>query len=388
MLNIKVLYKPSSIFLTLIIILFSNPSFSNLLDITTSAKHVVIYDHEVDEILYEKNGDEVMKPASMAKIMTAYIVFDRIKDRGLQMSDTFVVSDKAWRMGGSRSFLELNSNVSISDLLLGLIVQSGNDAAVVIAEGISGDEEAFAREMNRYAKLLGMKNTYFTNSTGWPHPDLKTTSKDLIILTKNLIKNFPELYTLFNEKTFKYNNIKQSNRNPLLYTVNGADGLKTGHTNESGYGLIGSVERNNRRVTIIINGINSKKKRTYESKRLFDIVFRETTLLSLFENKKSLANANVWLGKLSKINLIAEKSVKKIISPLEFNKTKIKIEWNDPIPAPIKKGDRVGKIFVTMPGRNLITEHLISSENVEKLPSLLRIKSILKFLLYGDIIAE
>jgi len=388
LLNIKVLYKPSSIFLTLIIILFSNPSFSNLLDITTSAKHVVIYDHEVDEILYEKNGDEVMKPASMAKIMTAYIVFDRIKDRGLQMSDTFVVSDKAWRMGGSRSFLELNSNVSISDLLLGLIVQSGNDAAVVIAEGISGDEEAFAREMNRYAKLLGMKNTYFTNSTGWPHPDLKTTSKDLIILTKNLIKNFPELYTLFNEKTFKYNNIKQSNRNPLLYSVNGADGLKTGHTNESGYGLIGSVERNNRRVTIIINGINSKKKRTYESKRLFDIVFRETTLLSLFESKKSLANANVWLGKLSKINLIAEKSIKKIISPLEFNKTKIKIEWNDPIPAPIKKGDRVGKIFVTMPGRNLITEHLISSENVEKLPSLLRIKSILKFLLYGDIIAE
>jgi len=125
-----------------------------------------------------------MKPASMAKVMTAYIVFDRIKDRGLKMSDTFLVSDKAWRMGGSRSFLELNTNVSISDLLLGLIVQSGNDAAVVIAEGISGDEEAFAREMNRYAKLLGMKNTYFTNSTGWPHPDLKTTSNDLIILTK------------------------------------------------------------------------------------------------------------------------------------------------------------------------------------------------------------
>ena len=386
--NIKVLYKPSFIFLTLIIIFFSNPSFSNLLDITTPAKYVVIYDHEVDQILYEKNGDEVMKPASMAKLMTAYIVFDRIKDRRLQMSDTFVVSDKAWRMGGSRSFLELNSNVSISDLLLGLIVQSGNDAAVVIAEGISGDEEAFAREMNRYAKLLGMQNTYFTNSTGWPHPDLKTTSKDLIILTKNLIKNFPKLYTLFNEKTFKYNNIKQSNRNPLLYSLNGADGLKTGHTNESGYGLIGSVDRNNRRVTIIINGINSKKKRTFESKRLFDIVFRETTLLSLFENKKSLASANIWLGKLSKINLIAEKSIKKIVSPLEFNKTKIKIEWNDPIPAPIKKGDRVGKIFVTMPGRDLITEHLISSENVEKLPSLLRIKSILKFLLYGDIIAQ
>ena len=388
MLKIKTLCLRSFIISTLIILFFSNQSFSNLLDITTPAKHVVIYDHEVDEILYEKNGDEIMKPASMAKVMTAYIVFDRIKDRGLKMSDTFLVSDKAWRMGGSRSFLELNTNVSISDLLLGLIVQSGNDAAVVIAEGISGDEEAFAREMNRYAKLLGMKNTYFTNSTGWPHPDLKTTSNDLIILTKNLIKNFPDLYKLFNKKIFKYNNIKQSNRNPLLYSVNGADGLKTGHTNESGYGLIGSVKRNNRRVTIIINGINSKKKRTYESKRLFDIVFRETTLLSLFEDKKSLTSANVWLGKLSKVNLVAENSVKTILSPLEFNKTKIKIEWNDPITAPINKGDRVGKIFVTMPGRDPIMEHLISSENVDKLPSLLRIKSFLKFLLYGDIIVE
>ena len=388
MLKIKTLCLRSFITLTILIVFFSNQSFSNLLDITTPAKHVVIYDHEVDEILYEKNGDEIMKPASMAKVMTAYIVFDRIKDRGLKMSDTFLVSDKAWRMGGSRSFLELNTNVSISDLLLGLIVQSGNDAAVVIAEGISGDEEAFAREMNRYAKLLGMKNTYFTNSTGWPHPDLKTTSKDLIILTKNLIKNFPELYKLFNKKIFKYNNIKQSNRNPLLYSVNGADGLKTGHTNESGYGLIGSVKRNNRRVTIIINGINSKKKRTYESKRLFDIVFRETTLLSLFEDKRNLTSANVWLGKSSKINLIAENSIKKIVSPLEFHKTKIKIEWIDPIPAPIKKGDRVGNIFVTMPGREPIMEYLISSENVEKLPSLLRVKSILKFLLYGDIIAQ
>jgi len=386
--KIKTLCLRSFIISIIIIIFFSNQSFSNLLDITTPAKHVVIYDHEVDEILYEKNGDETMKPASMAKVMTAYIVFDRIKDRGLKMSDTFLVSDKAWRMGGSRSFLELNTNVSISNLLLGLIVQSGNDAAVVIAEGISGDEEAFAREMNRYAKLLGMKNTYFTNSTGWPHPDLKTTSKDMIILTKNLIKNFPVLYKLFNKKIFKYNNINQSNRNPLLYSVNGADGLKTGHTNESGYGLIGSVKRNNRRVTIIINGINSKKKRTYESKRLFDIVFRETTLLSLFEDKKSLTSANVWLGKLSKVNLVAENSVKTILSPLEFNKTKIKIEWNDPITAPINKGDRVGKIFVTMPGRDPIMEHLISSENVDKLPSLLRIKSFLKFLLYGDIIVE
>ena len=370
------------------ILIFPSSSFSNILEITSTAKHVVIYDHEVDKILFQKNGDEVMKPASMAKVMTSYIVFDRLQNGILNMSDTFKVSNKAWKMGGSRSFLELNSNVTISDLLLGLIVQSGNDAAVVIAEGISGDEDTFAREMNRYAKLLGMKNTYFTNSTGWPHPDLKTTSNDLIILTKNLIQNFPILYNLFKEKIFTYNNIKQSNRNPLLYNLNGADGLKTGHTNESGYGLIGSVKRNNRRVSIIINGMNSKKERTYESQRLFEIVFRETVLLSLFEQKKSLTKANVWLGKVSKINLLAKNSVKKIITPLEFNKTKVKIKWNDPIPAPILKGDKVGEIVISVPNQKPIIEDLVSSQNVQKLSSFSRIKATLKFLLYGDIIAE
>ena len=292
---------------------------AKILDITTPAKQVVIYDHEADEILFEKKSNNLMKPASMAKVMTSYIVFDKIKDKSLKMSDTFLVSEKAWKMGGSRTFLELNSNVSIRDLLLGLIVQSGNDAAVVLAEGISGDEEAFAREMNRYAKLLGMQNTYFANSTGWPHPDLQTTAQDLAILSKKLIEDFPDLYKLFEEKIFTYNNIKQSNRNPLLYTMSGADGLKTGHTMESGYGLIGSVKRNDRRVTIVINGLNSKKQRTFESKRLFNIVFRETKLLSLFNNQNSLVKADVWLGNEPKIDLIAEKPFKKIITPFEYN---------------------------------------------------------------------
>ena len=368
------------------VIIKSNPSFSNILDITTPAKQVIIYDHEANEVLFEKNSDDLMKPASMAKVMTAYIVFDRIKDNSLNMLDTFLVSDKAWRMGGSRSFLELNSNVSIKDLLLGLIVQSGNDAAVVLAEGISGDEEAFAREMNSYAKIMGMTNTYFTNSTGWPHPDLQTSSRDLIILTKKIIEDFPKLYKLFEEKIFTYNNIKQSNRNPLLYTMNGADGLKTGHTNESGYGLIGSVKRNDRRVTIVINGLNSKKKRTFESKRLFNIVFRETALLSLFNKKNTLVKGNVWLGKQSEVKLVALKPFTKIVSPLEFNKTKIKVEWMDPIAAPIRRGDIVGNIYITIPGKKTIKQDMISSEDIKKMSSLIRVKSILKFLLYGDIV--
>ena len=383
------IYKiPPILILTFLTFCFLNinESFSKILDVKTPAKQVIIYDHGVDEVLFEKNADQLMKPASMAKVMTSYIVFDRIKDKSLDMSDTFIVSDKAWKMGGSRSFLELNSEVTIKDLLLGLIVQSGNDAAVVLAEGISGDEEAFAREMNRYAKTLGMKDTYFTNSTGWPHPDLQTTSRDLIVLTKRIIEDFPELYKLFEEKIFTYNKIKQSNRNPLLYTMNGADGLKTGHTNESGYGLIGSVKRNDRRVTLVINGLNSKKKRRFESKRLLNIVFRETALLSLFNNQKSLAEANVWLGNKGKVDLIASKPFKKIISPFELNKTKIKLEWMDPISAPIKKGSVVGKIYINIPGQNSFQEDLISSESIDEMSSLVRVKSILKFLLYGDIV--
>ena len=363
-------------------------SFSQLLDIKSPAKQVIIYDHEADEVLFEKNADQIMKPASMAKVMTAYIIFDKLKDQSLQMSDTFLVSNRAWRMGGSRSFLELNTNVSIKDLLLGLIVQSGNDAAVVLAEGVSGEEEAFAREMNRYAKILGMNNTYFTNATGWPHPDLKTTSRDLIILTRNIINNFPKLYELFNEKIFTYNNIKQSNRNPLLYSMNGADGLKTGHTNESGYGLIGSVKKNNRRVSIVINGLNSKKKRTFESKRLFNIVFRETALLSLFNDKKSLATANVWLGKQPQVNLVAEKAFKKIISPLELNKTKIKIQWQDPISAPIAKGDKVGNIFIDIPGKELIKQNIVSSQSIDTMSTFMKAKSILMYLLYGEFVVK
>ena len=363
-------------------------SISQLLDIKSPAKQVIIYDHEADEVLFEKNADQIMKPASMAKVMTAYIIFDKLKDQSLQMSDTFLVSNRAWRMGGSRSFLELNTNVSIKDLLLGLIVQSGNDAAVVLAEGVSGEEEAFAREMNRYAKILGMNNTYFTNATGWPHPDLKTTSRDLIILTRNIINNFPKLYELFNEKIFTYNNIKQSNRNPLLYSMNGADGLKTGHTNESGYGLIGSVKKNNRRVSIVINGLNSKKKRTFESKRLFNIVFRETALLSLFNDKKSLAKANVWLGKQSQVDLVAEKAFKKIISPLELNKTKIKIQWQDPISAPIAKGDKVGDIFIDIPGKELIKQNIVSSQSIDTMSTFMKAKSILMYLLYGEFVVK
>ena len=371
-----------------IILLLTKNVLAESLDIKTPAKHVLIYDHKTNNVIYEKNSFELMKPASMAKVMTAYIVFDRIKDGTINLNDKFQVSHKAWKKGGSKTFLELNTQVNVKDLLMGLIVQSGNDAAIVLAEGISGNEEAFAREMNQYAKLLGMKNTYFTNSTGWPHPDLKTTSNDLMILTKNIIINFPEMYNFFKIKSFKYNNIKQPNRNPLIYGFSGSDGLKTGYTLESGYGLIGSAVRKKRRISIVINGLKGKTQRAFEGKRLLNIAFRETKLLSLFNKKRSLAKANVWLGTLPSVDLVARKELNILISPLELKKASIKIEWSDPIPAPIIKGAKLGIVKIILPGRNLIQTDLISVNSISKQSSLMQFKTLLKFLLYGDLVAE
>ena len=359
---------------------------SNILKLKTPAKQVILYDHEIKKILFEKNSNDIMKPASMAKIMTAYIVFDRLQEGSLSLEDKFVVSKNAWKKGGSRTFLKLNSEVTISDLLMGLIVQSGNDAAIVLAEGISGSEEDFALQMNQYANSLQMDDTYFTNSTGWPHEDLKTTAYDLIILTEALIDNFPKLYKLFLEKEFTFNNISQPNRNPLLigrYKVPGADGLKTGHTNESGYGLIGSVIRKNRRITLVINGLNSMRQRGKESKRLIELAFRETYLLRAFQNKDVLSTANVWLGNKSKIELMAEKPFKILVNRSSLRMIKTSIKWMDPVKAPIKIGQKIGTIAINIPSVDTINLNLVSKNNVNGLGPVDKIKSAMNYLIFG-----
>ena len=236
---------------------------ADAVEITSTAKQAHITDFLSGKVLFSKNADEPMKPASMAKIMTVFVAFQRIVDGSLKMDDEFVVSTKAWKKGGSRTFFGGGSKV-ISDILHGIIVQSGNDAAIVIAEGISGTENAFADEMNFWAKKIGMDNTNFSNSTGWPDPDLTTTAKDLNILTTELIRRFPadkypELYPIFAKREFTYNKIRQPNRNPLIYGNGKADGLKTGHTQESGYGLVGSTVRDGQRVIMVLNGMTSKK---------------------------------------------------------------------------------------------------------------------------------
>ena len=372
----------------IILILITAPFqvYGNFLKLNTSAKQVILYDHEIKKVLYEKNSNAFMKPASMAKIMTAYIVFDRLQEGSLSLDDKFIVSKKAWKKGGSRTFLKLNSEVTIHDLLMGLIVQSGNDAAIVLAEGISGSEEDFALQMNQYAQSLEMKNTFFTNSTGWPHQDLQTTAYDLLILTEALIKNFPKLYKLFLEKEFTFNNISQPNRNPLLigrYKVPGADGLKTGHTEESGYGLIGSVVRKNRRISLVVNGLNSMKQRGKESKRLIELAFRETYLLRIFQNNDILGTANVWLGNKSKINLMSEKPLKILVNRSSLRMIKTTLSWNDPVKAPIKIGQNIGTINIYIPGKDTLILNLVSKDNVNGLGPIDKMKSAINYLIFG-----
>ncbi len=355
--------------------------------ITTVSDYAHIIDFDSNRLLLSKNADSPMKPASMAKIMTLYIVFSRIAEGSLSLQDEFLVSEKAWKMGGSRSFLDVSTRVSIEELINGVAVQSGNDAAVVIAEGISGSEEAFSDEMNRFAKLLGMNNTNFTNSTGWPDDNLTTTARDLSLLTAALIRDFPSetypsLYPVFAKTDYTYNNIKQGNRNPLINRSLGADGLKTGHTKESGYGLVGSAERNGQRIIMVLNGMKSKKQRSLEANRLMDFMFREFRKYTFFEEGETVSTANIWLGKEAKIPLVLETELSRVLSRSERSSAKITINYHDPIQAPLAKGDEVGTLWLEVNG---VREEIpiIAGKNVEQLPALSRVTEAIKYLIFG-----
>ena len=352
------------------------------------AKYAYITDFNSGRVLMNKAGDEAMKPASMAKIMTTYLAFERIADGTLSLDDTFVVSEKAWKKGGSRMFLDPGSTVSVRDLLKGIIVQSGNDAAIVMAEGLSGSEDAFADEMNDKARELGMYNTVFRNATGWPDPDLTTTAYDLNLLATALVKNFPadkypDLYPMYKIKNFTYNDIKQGNRNPLIYKDESADGMKTGHTEESGYGLVGSSLRGNQRIIMVLNGMSSKNERAQESRRLMDFMFREFKQYEFFDKGQEVDTANVWLGNKPTIKLLADDNVYKTMSRKERRDLKVTLNWEDPIPAPIAKGQQIGTITLSYQDKRE-DYPLISAENVAALGFFDRITEAVKYLIFGS----
>ena len=349
------------IFLTIIAFSFSN-AFAY-----TTAPQAIVYDMESKKILFEKDSNRLMYPASMTKIMTAYVVFDAIKSGNITMDTKFPISKKSWKKGGSKMFLKFGVNVSVKNLLYGVIIQSGNDAAIALAEGIAGSEENFAQLMNSYAKKLGLKNTNFKNATGWPDKEHYTTSKDLIKLSVSLIRDFPEHYHIWGIKEFTYNKIKQQNRNPLLYKNIGADGLKTGHTELSGYGLVGSVKKGDRRVLFVLNGMRSKKERSRESFKITQEFLFNYKNLTVLKFGAKLADAPVFMGTEKTVPIITKNNYVVPIRIGSEKNIKAKIIYNSPLIAPVAKGVKIGVVKITQVGKKDITLPIYAGADIKKI---------------------
>jgi len=351
--------------------------------IETNAREAFIMDYDTGAVLLNKEGDTLTEPASMTKMMTVHMLFKYIKDGRVSMDDTFHVSEKAWRKGGSKMFVEVNSDVSVSDLLHGIIVQSGNDAAIVVAEGIGGTEDAFAEAMTEEARAIGMTKSVFKNATGWPAEGHLVTVHDLAILARDTIRNFPDLYKLYSVKEFTYNGIRQPNRNPLLGTSAGVDGLKTGHTEAAGYGLTASAERDGRRLILVVNGLGSVRERRTESQKLLDWGFREFDNYDLFAKGETISSANVWLGSETSVDLVADKDVLLTLPRSASRDMKVSVVYEGPIPAPISKGDKVATLKVEVPDQDTIEFPLYAAQDVGRLGFVGRIGAAIKYLLWG-----
>ena len=364
------------------------PSPAAAESVETSARQAYIVDTTTGKVLLEKNADELMTPSSMSKLMTVYLVFSKLKEGSWKFTDELPVTETAWKRhyksGGSLMFLPLGSNAKISDLIRGVIIQSGNDACSVLAEAYSGSEDAFAEEETRVARQkLGMTHSTFRNASGWPDPEHRTTAHDLAILAQHLIADFPEYYPIFSEKTFFYNNIKQDNRNPLLWTTQGADGLKTGHTEEGGYGLTASVKRGDRRIVMVLNGMDKMKERWDEAQRVIEWAFREYDNYALFKEGDQVTDADVWLGEAASVPLVAGKPLVVTLPRKARRDMKVTAVFDGPIAAPIVKGKVVGKLVVTAPGEPTAELPLVAGANVAKLGFAGRMSAAFKYLVWG-----
>ena len=354
----------------------------------TAAQNAILMDFETGEYLFEKNIHEAVPPASMSKLMTVYILASKIKDGSLKLSDTFSVSENAWRKGGaatggSTMFLAIGDNVAVEDLIKGIVIQSGNDACITVAENIAGSEEDFAILMNKTAKKLGLKNSSFANSTGLPHPDQKMSMEDLAILSQHIIKEFPDLYHYFSEKEFTYNKIKQGNRNPLLYSMKGADGLKTGHTEEAGFCLAASATKGDRRLIEVMSGMNSNKERSEESERLMSWGFREFNNYKILNANQIVGEAKVWYGQEKSVPLTVGTDVVKTVHISKAEDIKVTAEYDEPLKAPIAKGQKVGEIKIEIEGLSPLNVPLIAAKDVKEMGFLGKFWANIKYFVFG-----
>jgi D-alanyl-D-alanine carboxypeptidase (penicillin-binding protein 5/6) len=350
----------------------------------TPAREAVIIDYESGRVLFEKNADTRMPTASMSKLMTMYMVFDAIKQGRLSMNDELSVSQKAWKMGGSRMYLDLGTRVKVSDLVRGVAVQSGNDATVVFAEALSGDEDTFSRQMTERAHELGMKNSNFKNASGWPDPDHYSTVRDLAILARHLIQNFPEFYPIYGETSFTYNNINQGNRNPLLYRNMGVDGLKTGHTEEAGYGLVASGIRGGHRLVLVVSGLKNMQQRADESARLIDWGFANFDSYEVAKKDVKLGEVSVWLGDRGAVPVGIKDDVSVTLASDERRAMKAWLDVKEPVAAPITTGQQVGELVVEAPGVGTRRYPVVALENSGELGFWGRVQAGVETMLMGS----
>jgi D-alanyl-D-alanine carboxypeptidase (penicillin-binding protein 5/6) len=343
-----------------------SPATTPLGPLDTAAKFAVIIDHITGAVLLEKDADAPMIPSSMTKLMTAYIVYEMLRAGRLTLTQQLPVSERAWRMGGSKMFVEVNTSVSVEDLIRGVIVQSGNDACIVLAEAIAGSEEQFAELMTAKARDLGLERTTFRNSTGWPHPEHRSSARDIAILAQRIIRDFPEYYHYDSEKSFKYNGIEQQNRNPLLQK-NLADGLKTGHTEDAGYGLVASAERNGRRIILMVNGLDTMRARAEESERLLEWAFREFENVTLFTAGDVVEQAPVHLGAAPTVPLVGGRDLVVTMPRGWRNRAKVTVTYDAPVPAPVLRGTRLGMLSVSGQGVPELQVPLLAGADVARL---------------------
>lgn len=351
--------------------------------IDTLAKHAFIVDVSTGAVLLNKAADDKMPTSSMSKTVTLYLVFDALKKGNLKLTDELPVSEKAWKMEGSRMFVKVGSNVPVEDLIRGVAIQSGNDATVVLAEGLAGTEDSFAERMNALAQELGMANSHFMNASGMPVDGHYSTARDLALLARHLLNDFPEYYHYFGEKEFTYNKIHQANRDPLLGKVQGADGIKTGHTDIAGYGLIGSAQREGRRIIVVINGLSSEKERAEEGAKLMEWAFRNFQNKKVYSKGDQVETAKVWLGEEKQVPLVVDQDVVVTMPAAHGGTFSASVKYQAPLEAPIKKGATIGMLHITVPDQEPLDIPLLAGQDVERAGLFGRVFARLDYLLHG-----
>ena len=362
-------------------------------DINIDADYIILQDHHSEEILYEENADGKIYPASMTKIMTAIVTFDLLKNGQTSLDELITVSEKAWRMsqsGYSSMFIMLNDQVSVEDLLKGIIIVSGNDACVALAEGLSGTEKDFVILMNEKAEELGMYNTNFNNSSGINDAENYSTVRDILKMSRYMIENYPEYYSYFKDTTFTWDRtggdpITQGNRNPLLYKNIGVDGIKTGFLTVEKYSLASSMKSGERRITAVVSGFETKNSRSRQSAKLLNWGLRKFDSIKVAKKDEIISNFDVWLGKKSKVEVVTYKDVYLTVQKRKKNIIKAILEYEGPIEAPIKKGDKVGLLKVYIADELKEEIDVFSAEDVKRSNIFSRILKSLNFLVWGDV---